>query len=1028
MSGDAPAPSQAYPVGIVLPAGVGTPVTASTDGSVTVVPDASHVPTSLHIPLVPPLVSHPPPVSPDGSVLDHQLHNFFSGIRRDMQHHAPCEVHRFDGKDFTRWQRRMSFYLRETNLWDVIEQPLPVPALRSPEWCRLNNRALSIIFGRCHDEQQELIDDCTTAKEAWDALTQLFSNPSTNMLNKLLDDLNDIRKGSGEDITHYIARGKSMARTIRAAGEPCTDRHLINRLMSGLPSSFDAARDAHSNGRDLDLEGVTKLLLEAETRLASRTRRRSVSPHRVVDDYRSRDIPDRSNVSPRRSVDASADNKSRDVPDRSAHPSYSQRWCTHCGRPGHLIDDCWMLYPERRRYFTPRGQPPLPNTPASRSSQVAAVAQTSDGTFVTLVLSASTTVNPDTLWHYWDQSMMAVELREGDFIPLTLPGQWLIDSGCSNHYTSSRHILSEFRPLSPPIRILTGNGHVTAQGIGSVTLHTSLGTRKLTDVMWVPDLSGLNNLLSVPQLVRKGCEVHMSGTTCTIRTTQLPSKETFLTGTFHGKGYFVDMITCPSSTVVARLMVVSTGTPSTSIVPLPFSSEPTAMMGGSVDTQPLPIWHMRLGHLNERAIRHLVTRSTGMQIGTATPQTLNLRCEPCLRGAQHRQVSYARGNPARRLLEHVWADVKGPLLDKDVHGFRYFVIFVDEKSRYTAVFPLLQKSDVFDAYKLYEVRVERVTNLKIVNLHVDVGGEWVNNLMHVHCRNRGIELYLTAGYAPSMNSIAERAIRTIIEHASALLWASHLPVGFWVCAVRTSVYLLNRSPHSALESEMTPFQAWYNRVPNLGHLRVFGCRAALHVPDELRKKMEWTSKSFPDCIFVGYSDTENLFDLWDVRQKTLLRGRDVVFWEHEMGHPILWMEPCHLGCLFMLGLPVPWYKLYRLLVMYYLLLWIYHVPWTLFQKVKLSLLYLRNRWVTLVLSGYIPLLKIWLLRIVLLGNVNRCPHCLKLPMLRWLLSLLIQLPCRVVNPWSRSRVNILLLILGIVLSPCCLMMLIPQFL
>lgn len=112
----------------------------------------------------------------------------------------------------------------------------------------------------------------------------------------------------------------------------------------------------------------------------------------------------------------------------------------------------------------------------------------------------------------------------------------------------------------------------------------------------------------------------------------------------------------------------------------------------------------------------------------------------------------------------------------------------------------------------------------------------MSNEIRAHCHNRGIKLLFTAGYAASMNSISERTIRSVIEHASSLLWAAYLPVGFWVCAVKTSVYLLNRSPHSALENMMTPYEAWYERMPNIGHLRILGCRAADHVPDKLRDK------------------------------------------------------------------------------------------------------------------------------------------------------------------------------------------------
>lgn len=140
-----------------------------------------------------------------------------------------------------------------------------------------------------------------------------------------------------------------------------------------------------------------------------------------------------------------------------------------------------------------------------------------------------------------------------------------------------------------------------------------------------------------------------------------------------------------------------------------------------------------------------------------------------------------------------------------------------------------------------------------------------------------------------MNSIAKRAMRTIIEHASAMMWNARLPIGFWSQAVETSVYLLNRSPHSApgLKDSITPYQAWYDTQPNLGHLRIFGCRAAAHVPDPLRTKTDWTSKSTPNCILVGYSETENLYKLWDIKKRTIICKRDIIFWEHELGHPTL---------------------------------------------------------------------------------------------------------------------------------------------
>ena len=70
----------------------------------------------------------------------------------------------------------MTFYLRDAELWTVVTAPLPDD--RTEVWVRQNNKALATIFNRCQDEQQELIDECSTAKEAWDTLTRLFAHPS----------------------------------------------------------------------------------------------------------------------------------------------------------------------------------------------------------------------------------------------------------------------------------------------------------------------------------------------------------------------------------------------------------------------------------------------------------------------------------------------------------------------------------------------------------------------------------------------------------------------------------------------------------------------------------------------------------------------------------------------------------------------------------------------------------------------------------------------------------------------------------
>jgi len=49
---------------------------------------------------------------------------------------------------------------------------------------------------------------------------------------------------------------------------------------------------------------------------------------------------------------------------------------------------------------------------------------------------------------------------------------------------------------------------------------------------------------------------------------------------------------------------------------------------------------------------------------------------------------------------------------------------------------------------------------------------------------------------------------------------------------------------------MTPEEKFIGKKPDVSHLKVFGCIAYVHVPDEKRSKLDPKVKK---CIFIGYS-------------------------------------------------------------------------------------------------------------------------------------------------------------------------------
>ncbi len=89
------------------------------------------------------------------------------------------------------------------------------------------------------------------------------------------------------------------------------------------------------------------------------------------------------------------------------------------------------------------------------------------------------------------------------------------------------------------------------------------------------------------------------------------------------------------------------------------------------------------------------------------------------------------------------------------------------------------------------------------------------------------------------------------------------------------VHKKNQCPTKALDSK-TPQEAWSGRKLDVSHLRIFGCKAFTHVPDEKRTKLE--SKSMP-CVFLGYYEGIKVYRLMCVETKRIIKSKDVVFIE-----------------------------------------------------------------------------------------------------------------------------------------------------
>ncbi|KAJ8876503.1 hypothetical protein PR048_020948 [Dryococelus australis] len=194
---------------------------------------------------------------------------------------------------------------------------------------------------------------------------------------------------------------------------------------------------------------------------------------------------------------------------------------------------------------------------------------------------------------------------------------------------------------------------------------------------------------------------------------------------------------------------------------------------------------------------------------------------------------------------------------------------------------LKSKDEVLHYIKLYEAMVSARFSQNICNFRCDNGGTFVNQGVRDFFAEKGIQYELTFSRVPEQNGVDESMNQSILDKAQCTFLGSNLGKTFWLKAALTAVYLINRSPNSALPEGKLPAELWYCRKPDLTQLRVFGCLAYAHkVKCERSSKLDSHSRK---CFMLGYCD--NGYRLWCTDLKIVIVASSVKldkrYWDHE---------------------------------------------------------------------------------------------------------------------------------------------------
>ena len=100
-------------------------------------------------------------------------------------------------------------------------------------------------------------------------------------------------------------------------------------------------------------------------------------------------------------------------------------------------------------------------------------------------------------------------------------------------------------------------------------------------------------------------------------------------------------------------------------------------------------------------------------------------------------------------------------------------------------------------------------------------------------KENGIEVQQSIPHAHQQNGRAERLIRTLRKKAETMRLEACLPQSWWEFALDHATHVYNKTPVRRLNWQ-TPHQTLKGDKPYVNHLRVFGCRAYVFIPAEVR--------------------------------------------------------------------------------------------------------------------------------------------------------------------------------------------------
>lgn len=722
------------------------------------------------------------------------------------------------------WEFKMELALENLEISHVLE--VTSPASRTDSWMRANTKACTLISWAVDDINIQYIKPYKRdAAGMWASLKRAHKDSSCGGRLHLIQQLITMRM-EGEDIdAHIQAMHKIFDRldSLVDTDNPLTPDDIFTlALINSLPADWVHVVTPLMQRPTVDSATVLRAI-QTES-----TRRKSSTLTSNLDATAARAGPPRTS------------DKGKSKPKSSTNSSSTRpkntKLCVFCKRLNHTVENCWEL---EELVKEREGRDQIPTTKTTSDSKSKASTKAGMTSVVSLDFSDSDESEDN-------NNTVPARAKSAKVLcsSTNLSSAWTVDSGCSVIMTPDSDMVKDQRPSKKSIG-LADSSSIRATHSGTTTLPIA-GITSVPSLL-VPDLQ--DPLLSVAAVCDQDITVVFTARDCLfyrssdVNIEQSPVGRGIRSGNLY---YLSKEVRFPSSDLACTTVMT--------------------------DSSSLLAWHQRLGHIGLKPLKSLLKTSN------ISPSSYNeievQQCPVCVSSKMSRHSFKTR--------DAYRSDSAGQLIHTDVgsfevssrEGFKYFITFIDDYSKYTAIYPMKLKSDSLNCFKTFRASFELLLSTKIKAIRSDNGGEFMSQAFSSLLRELGISHNDGPPHSPQLYGLAERTNRTVGNQVRCALSSASLPKPFWVDALRYYCHTLNSVPCYTQAGFKSPNAVLNLPTVDLARTHPFGCLAWYKVPEADRRKLDPKARQ---GILLSYLADGNGYRLWDKTNRKVIKSRDVLF-------------------------------------------------------------------------------------------------------------------------------------------------------